>query len=316
MTVAMDEVEQATQPELREHAPWSDDDQALADILICPITSEKLHFRPSASGGVLATPSGSQSYARANGAWDLMPDPMPPALASKAELWQTLQANGAFVYDADPRQNLTTDDEFADKLQGLMGLRGRVLDVGCGPQRQKPAYLSHVDDDKLIGIDPLPGCSERDFPFIKAIAEALPFEDGVFEQVVFCRTLDHMLDFKAALASAVRVTAPGGRVHILMDDVSKGGSSAKGGLSRLLHIVRRGAVQIGCAIRDKGLRQGLSYAWNTSRMHIPDGAMDFFHAYFPQEEEVARALREAGAPHVETLQLGAELLITARKNGA
>jgi len=271
------------------------DSEALGDILICPVTGEKLEFRPSPSGGMLTTLSGGQSYVRENGSWDLMPDPMPKTLAAKAETWRTLQANGAFVYEADPRQNLTTDRMFAEELQRIMGLSGRVLDIGCGPQKEKPAYLSHVDDDKLVGIDPLPGSSMRDFTFIKGIAEALPFRDRAFEHVVFCRTLDHMLDFRDALRSAMRVTMPGGTVQVLMDDTSKGGSSGEGGASRLLHIVRRGAAQIGCAIRHQGLRHALGYAWKASRLQIPEGAMDFFHAYFPERDEVVRELREAGA---------------------
>lgn len=311
------EIEQATRPEASpKGAAGSADDEALSDILICPLTGEPLEFRPSPSGGMLRTPSGSLSYARENGSWNLMPDPMPAALAVKAETWRTLQANGAFVYEADPRQNLTTDRVFAEELQNIMGLQGRVLDIGCGPQKEKPAYLSHVDDDKLVGIDPLPGNSARDFTFIKGIAEALPFRDRAFEHVVFCRTLDHMLDFRAALRSAMRVTRPGCTVQVLMDDTSKSGSSGEGGASRFLHIVRRGAAQIGCAIRHQGLRHALGYAWKASRLQIPDGAMDFFHAYFPERGEVIKELRDAGARDVDVLELGSELLITARRPDA
>ena len=294
----------------------SADGEALCDVLICPVTGETLEFHPSPSGDMLRTPSGSQSYARENGSWDLMPDPMPEALASATETWRTLQANGAFVYGADPRQNLTTDRVFAEELQSIMRLQGRVLDIGCGPQKEKPAYLSHVGDDKLVGIDPLPGNGTRDFTFIKGIAEALPFRDHAFEHVVFCRTLDHMLDFRAALRSALRVTKPGGTVQVLMDDTSKGGSSSQGGAARFFHIVKRGAAQIGSAIRHQGLRHALGYAWKASRLQIPDGAMDFFHAYFPEQGEVVRELREAGAEEVDVLELGQELLITARRRDA
>lgn len=311
------EVEHATLPEASlEQGIGCAESDVLSDILICPVTGETLEFHPSPSGGMLRTPSGSQSYARENGSWNLMPDPMPKALTSKAETWRTLQANGAFVYEADPRQNLTTDRGFAEKLQSIMGLQGRVLDIGCGPQKEKPAYLSHVDDDKLVGIDPLPGNSARDFTFIKGIAEALPFRDRAFEHVVFCRTLDHMLDFRAALRSAMRVIKPGGTVQVLMDDTSKGGSSGEGGPSRFFHIVRRGAAQIGCAIRHQGLRHALGYAWKASRLQIPDGAMDFFHAYFPEQDEVIGELRKAGAKDVDVLKLGPELLMTARKHDA
>ena len=312
--MSMMEVEHALQPDASpEQGVVFSGDDVLSDILICPVTGETLAFHPSPSGGMLRTPSGGQRYGRENGAWDLMPNPMPEALASKAETWRTLQANGAFVYEADPRQNLTTDRIFAEKLQSIMGLQGRVLDIGCGPQKEKPAYLSHVDDDKLVGIDPLPGNSARDFTFIKGIAEALPFLDHAFEHVVFCRTLDHMLDFRAALRSAMRVTRPGGTVQVLMDDTAKSGSSGAGGASRFLHIVRRGAAQIGCAIRHQGLRHALGYAWKASRLQIPEGAMDFFHAYFPERDEVIQELREADAKDVDVLELGQELLITARR---
>ncbi len=91
--------------------------------------------------------------------------------------------------------------------------RGLVLDVGCGPGNFR-RHLNSVDV-RYYGIDPLPLGSTRDFPFAKAIAEYIPFRDGLFSDVVVMSALDHFYDLDAFFSEVVRVLRPEGKLHIV-----------------------------------------------------------------------------------------------------
>jgi SAM-dependent methyltransferase len=139
--------------------------------------------------------------------------PVPPPdrdVQSKWGLWEQLQANGAEVYDGDPAGNLSVGDrKDAQAFAEFAQLKGRVLDVGCGPQA-RPSYSG---GDEFVGIDPLRG-GPREFAFVQGIAEYLPFRDGVFDRVLFATSLDHMLSPQRALAEARRVLKPDGLVCV------------------------------------------------------------------------------------------------------
>lgn len=98
------------------------------------------------------------------------------------------------------------------------GARGRTLEVGCGTGRNLPLYPPDV---RAVGIDPgwrnLKRARRRapHVPLVRARAEALPFEDGVFDTVVsglvFCSVPDPM----KGLAEVKRVLAPGAALRML-----------------------------------------------------------------------------------------------------
>jgi SAM-dependent methyltransferase len=178
-----------------------------AGILACPRCYAALSVDASSRpecGSCGAT------YAWSDGALDMTPVPPPAGLVSERwALWEELQANGAAAYDADPPSSLAVGDRVDARLFGAFAdLRGRVLDVGCGPQH-RPSYAPGVD---LVGIDPLRGELERGFAFVRGLGEYLPFVDGCFDRVLFGTSIDHLLDPERAIREAVRVLAPGGRV--------------------------------------------------------------------------------------------------------
>lgn len=94
--------------------------------------------------------------------------------------------------------------------QLLRGLRGRFLDIGCDDP-----FLSRglaPDATAYVGLDPgTPG--EAAFR-VGGLGEFLPFCDGSFDAVAFQTSLDHVFDYRLALAEAQRVLRPRGQLYL------------------------------------------------------------------------------------------------------
>ncbi len=100
----------------------------------------------------------------------------------------------------------------------IAGVRGRVLEVGCGTGRNLPLYRPGVT---LVAVDPhrdpLVAARRRapGVPVVQARAEALPFRDGAFDTVVSALVFCSVDDPAAGLAEVRRVLAPGGALRML-----------------------------------------------------------------------------------------------------
>jgi SAM-dependent methyltransferase len=145
-------------------------------------------------------------------------------LALSPEQWEAVRA-----FQAKEIESLATDDEFARRASLTShysrigewlspGLKGRVLEAGCGPGRYV-ALLSKLGFS-VVGIDPFPK-----FPTWKLIkshcqvefhdgvfSESLPFPDGSFDHVACMAALLYFRDPDRALAEFRRVLKPGGRL--------------------------------------------------------------------------------------------------------
>ena len=229
----------------------------LAEILGCPVC-----HRPLADARCTAC---DRSYPDG----DYTPVPPPDRdVQSKWGLWEQLQANGAEVYDGDPAGNLSVGDrQDARAFAEFSQLKGRVLDVGCGPQ----ALPSYSGGDQFVGIDPLRG-GRREFAFVQGIAEYLPFRDAVFDRVLFATSLDHMLSPQRALAESRRVLKPDGLVCLWHGEPPP---PARGAWrERVSRLVRGGSTLLG--------------------YRTPRGAVDPFHFSHPRFATVLQWLTEAG----------------------
>ena len=104
-------------------------------------------------------------------------------------------------------------------IPSLAGIR--ILDVGCGSGGL--ARLLVEEGAEVIGVDPNPQAlttARTRVPaaqFEEASAEALPFEDAVFDVVLVVNALHHVpLDaMDRAVAEAARVARPGGWLIVL-----------------------------------------------------------------------------------------------------
>lgn len=185
-------------------------------LLQCPISGEKL----LEDSGYLV--SSRAKFKLHNGYWDLCPPIETVYSQELVTIWTQLQENGVVSYKNAPKQNLGVGErndyiQFSD----FCNFKGRVLDVGVGPQ-PLPTHLeySQSKDFQFIGIDPLIGETPKQFAFVRGFGEKLPFKDKIFDQVLFVTSLDHFISPFLALKEAKRVLNNGGNICIWVGEKS------------------------------------------------------------------------------------------------
>ncbi|HUU82732.1 MAG TPA: class I SAM-dependent methyltransferase [Phycisphaerae bacterium] len=105
-------------------------------------------------------------------------------------------------------------------LESLAGVKGRVLEVGCGAGRCIRTIRRHRPDLEAFGCD----LSARSIDAARrhndgveyetADAVALPYEDAAFDAVVVMDLLEHVADVGRVLAQIRRVCKPGATLHL------------------------------------------------------------------------------------------------------
>lgn len=270
--------------------------------LVCPETGTPVR---AAEGAYVA---GNNRYPVSGTCADFFPPRPPAALADRWALWEKLQANGLVSYELAPQLNLSGQG-LGDAFGSFLTLDGTILDIGCGPQPTRPRYIAAEAADRYVGVDPLPGIGERRFTFLRAVAESLPFRDGSFDTAVMCSSLDHMIDWRRALAEAVRVVRPGGLIQLALD-VVEDDHHVQG---RLVDILKRGLRQFVGAIGQMGLIGAVKYVGTIAFRGIPEGAKDHFHVDFPSVEDVQAELQRLGTDVVATRPYEDMLFVAARK---
>lgn len=93
-----------------------------------------------------------------------------------------------------------------DLRRVLPGVRGRVLDVGCG-KKPYASWLPRGKGNRVVGIDvsPLP-----DVDVVVGEEGGLPFRDGAFDAVLCTQVLEHVVDLESTLSEIHRVLVSSG----------------------------------------------------------------------------------------------------------
>lgn len=107
-------------------------------------------------------------------------------------------------------------------LDDLSGIKGRVLDVGCGGGSVAKAVKHARSDLDVFGCDlsesalKIARTNPEGVDFRLATAERLPFGDGELDFVWIFDVLEHVDDPERVLREVTRVLKPGGGFHIVL----------------------------------------------------------------------------------------------------
>jgi len=128
-------------------------------------------------------------------------------------LWREALDANAKTYEGFPVDSCSVAAHpMAERFRRFLAphLRGRVLDIGCGPQ-PVPLYLADYPAERISGLDPLSQGEQHAFDFASGVAEFMPWEDAQFDTVIAATSLDHVLLLDRALDEMARVLKPDGR---------------------------------------------------------------------------------------------------------
>lgn len=94
-----------------------------------------------------------------------------------------------------------------ERLVEHVGVRGTVLEVGCGPG----SLYDVARWDRYVGVDPVVYLRRRPpFQFCRAYGEFLPFPDATFDAVYMAASFDYLFSPETALRRIRRVLKPTG----------------------------------------------------------------------------------------------------------
>jgi len=104
-------------------------------------------------------------------------------------------------------------------LKDLEGVKGKVLDLGCGGGGMAKAIKHYRPDLEVVGVDIAKEAvrevkkDDGGVEFVVMDAKKLRFKDNSFSAVVSFDVLEHIKDVKLVLKEAYRVLKPGGVFH-------------------------------------------------------------------------------------------------------
>lgn len=121
-----------------------------------------------------------------------------------------LLGHPSYVWRAGQERRLNLIRRYAS-LEGQ-----RVLDAGCGVGLYVAAFRRFTEAAYGVDLDTEKVAqAAAHSPHVQvASVEALPFADGSFDLVLSHEVVEHVADDRAAVAEAVRVLRPGGRLVI------------------------------------------------------------------------------------------------------
>lgn len=201
---------------------WQDERtlDLLRTLLVDPVDRSRLIVRRGDDGRAAHLRGYSGTYDVTGGIPDLRPsaaDLRRLLGTDRHDAWAVLQheAEASYVERVEGHFSTSSWKPAADLAETLRDTDdGRWLDAGCG-LLSRPAYLKEIGNKDIVGVDPMGIPARREFPFARALADRLPFRNGVFDGVVLPSSLDHAIAPRAALAEARRTLRSGGTLVVL-----------------------------------------------------------------------------------------------------
>lgn len=101
-------------------------------------------------------------------------------------------------------------------LESIAGVKGKVLDVGCGAGAFTAALKLYRSDLSLVGLDFSQRCIQmakqkhKEIKFVQGNVDQMPFKNESFDAVVSNHLLEHLDEPKAAVVEIYRVLKPKG----------------------------------------------------------------------------------------------------------
>jgi SAM-dependent methyltransferase len=192
------------------------DMQALLDKLADPLDKSPVRRETGPGGDRLLSPR--RAYKLSDGIPDMMvePDEIERHFGRRNyRAWRVLQEAAESSYAVRTEGHFSVDSYQPAQDYGAVLARfsGEWLDVGCG-KLARPSYMHEAPRIAFSGIDPMPLGVRRDFPFVRAMGDFLPFRAASFDGVMFSSSLDHCIVPLQALEEARRVLRPGGTLLI------------------------------------------------------------------------------------------------------
>ena len=118
---------------------------------------------------------------------------------------------------------MTSLDVWSEKVWELLGRpKGKlVADIGCGTGRY--SFIMTRKGARVVGLDFSKGMiskgkekdRERAISWVRADAQSLPLSDASFDGTLMFLVLQHLPNWRVALAECARVAKPGGRLVVV-----------------------------------------------------------------------------------------------------
>lgn len=175
-------------------------------------------------------------------------------LSAKAQV-QALFDSLASEYVRTRQQQFSFVAQKGLVIDMLGGVRGRILEVGCGPAVMTPDLLAMGFEVQGVDISPqmvrrarqrMAGHPlEKRSRFVVGDFERLRYPDGFFDAVLAMGVLEYLPSYDAALAGTARILKPGGTVVLTIPNrasayhvVRSASQRLRGTIGRLLRRAR------------------------------------------------------------------------------
>ncbi len=200
----------------------------LSPLLVCPDCRNDLAYR----GGDLGCAGCDATFAQTDArVIRLLPESF---LAADRSRWRERQEEMVRGYEgllADRQHSiLAYESDYRPLAPLLERYAGRIVDLGGGngiarhwlPRSAEYAVLDPgvewLDQPWHRLADVFP-CLGTPPPFVRGVAERLPFAGGGFDGALMLWSLNHVARPAAALGEAARVLRPGGRLLVVLEEV-------------------------------------------------------------------------------------------------